>query len=76
MDAHALALQRTLKRYEDNWQPSPKWLMTKDGIREITGKYITKEQVDMNNSLMLHCGSNRVTSYSVKIMFMRPVFDS
>jgi uncharacterized protein DUF932 len=61
LSAHATALQRVLKRYEDNWTPSPKWLVTSEGIREITGKYITKEQETMNNSLMLHCGSTRVT---------------
>jgi uncharacterized protein DUF932 len=61
LSAHATALHRVLKRYEDNWTPSPKWLVTSEGIREITGKYITKEQETMNNSLMLHCGSTRVT---------------
>jgi len=51
LSAHAMALQRTLQRYEDSWKPPPKWLMTREGIKEITGKYINKEQVDMSNSL-------------------------
>jgi len=45
---------------EKQWQPSPKWLLTKRGLIDITGKYLNRRETKMQN-LLLHCGAERVT---------------
>jgi uncharacterized protein DUF932 len=65
--------QERLDQWEREWEPMPKFLWTKNGLRDITGKYGTKDQrkswlkekKEMSN-LILHCGSERVSRSDLK----------
>lgn len=48
------------RRRCETFNPNPKFLITGQGIKDITGCYASERKTKMNNSLILHCGSERV----------------
>lgn len=56
-------LEEKLKR---EWKPQPKFLLTKNGLIEITGRYKSPERKENMSELLLHCGSERVSRSDLK----------
>jgi hypothetical protein len=47
------------------WEVMPKFLLTKNGLKDITGRYAPRGEVKMSN-LILHCGSEKVSRSDLK----------
>lgn len=57
--------QERLDQWEREWEVMPKFLLTENGLKDITGRYASKGQIKMSN-LILHCGSERVSRSDLK----------
>lgn len=54
------------EKLQQKWKPQPKFLLTKNGLIEITGRYHTPYKENKMSDLILHCGSERVSRSDLK----------
>lgn len=61
------------EKLNSEWEPQPKFLLTKNGLIEITGRYNSPERKANMSDLILHCGSERVSRSDLKdVLTPRP----